>query len=665
MSHTHESKNHDNHHAAMAEGFKKKFFVALVVSIPVLILSPSIQNWFGFSIGRFFGYDYVLFALASIIAVYTAWPFYKHGLDELKTGQPGMMVLVSLAILAGYLYSAAATFFIDANGFYWEISTLTLVLLLGHWLEMRAVIGASGSLRELVKLIPPKANRIKKDENTEFIETENLKIGDIILIKPGEKIPIDSKVVDGSSSVNESFITGEARPVAKETGDMLVGGSLNINGSLVAKVVKVGKDTALSQIIELVKNAQNSKPKTQKIADRAARYLTIIALVVGVSTFFIWNFWLGATFVLALTFAITVIVITCPHALGLAIPTVTTIATSLAAKNGILIKNMNGLEKAKDVDWILFDKTGTLTNGNFTVSDIVGFDIDKNELLLMVASLERNSEHTIAQAIVKKAFSEKLRLNNVGEFKSISGQGVVGRINGKRVMAGTIKLMRNNKININNEQLKQMASFEDQGATVIYVSVDGNLSGAIALADEVKSESKKTLSELRALGKNIAMITGDSDTTAKRVANELGIEKFFSRVLPSDKVDKVKELQNAGARVMMVGDGVNDAPALTQAEIGVAIGTGTDVAAASSEIILIKNNLLDIVKLLKLSKATVTKMKQNLGWAVGYNIIAIPLAAGVLSGWGIFLRPEWGAIAMTLSSVIVVINALLLKKIKL
>lgn len=670
----HNNKHHDHtsHHAMMAEDFKKRFFIALVLSIPVLALSPTIQQWFNFSIPSFSGSNFVLFGLASVIALYTGWPFYTHAKAELKQKQLGMMVLVSLAVLAGYLYSAATTFFIEGQDFYWEISTLVVILLLGHWLEMRAVVGTSGALNELVKLIPPKANRVKDGETTE-VETTELVRGDIILIRPGEKVPIDGKIIDGASSVNESLITGESKPVSKSKGAEVIGGSLNIDGSLTVEVTKIGKDTALSQIIELVRGAQESKPKTQKLADRAAHYLTLTAIIVGTLTFISWNFFLGETFVFALTLAITVIVITCPHALGLAIPTVSTITGTLAAKNGILIKDMTGLEKAKDVNWVMFDKTGTLTKGEFGVSDIVTFDKqDEKELLRIAASLEQHSEHVIGKAIVSGAKEKNIALEKTTSFKNVAGKGITGNFHIQDqtygVVIGTKTLLKEKNIEINEKQRTTVDELEGKGMTVVLVAVDGKLAGLIALSDIIKQESKQAIHALKRLGVKVAMLTGDNKATAHYVAKEIGIDKVFAEVLPEDKVKAVQELQEKsgeGAVVMMVGDGINDAPALTQADVGVAIGAGTDVAIESAEIVLVKNNPLDIVKLINLSHHTMRKMKQNLAWATGYNLVAIPAAAGIFATWGIILRPEWGAIAMTLSSVIVVINALLLKRVKL
>lgn len=653
--------NHANHHEMMARDFKRKFFIALVLSIPVLALSPTIQSWLGYVLD-FAGRDLILFLLASVIALYTAWPFYTGASGELKERRLGMMVLVSLAVLSGYLYSVATTFFIDAPDFYWEISTLTLVLLLGHWMEMRAVLGTSGALNELVKLIPPKANRVGADGTTEEVETGALAKGDVILIRPGEKIPIDGEVVKGESSVNEALITGESKPVAKQAGDAVIGGSLNVDGSLTVRVMKTGAETAVAQIVELVKNAQSSKPKTQRQADRAAHYLTLIAIIIGVLTFFSWNFLFGATFVFALTLTITVVVITCPHALGLAIPTVTTITSTLAAKNGILIKDMVGFESIRDVGAVLFDKTGTLTAGEFGVSDAVAFSGTEDDLLAMTASVEQHSEHVIARAIVAAAKQRGRTLAEPKEFSAIPGKGVRGSLRGVRVLAGTRRLMEEQGVAVSDAQRERAAALEAQGKTVIYVGDEERVLGLIALADTIKATSKPAIEQLKAVGVTVAMLTGDNRETAKAVAGELGLDTFFAEVLPEDKVNAVKKLQSEGRRVMMVGDGVNDAPALTQADVGVAIGAGTDVAIESADVVLVKNEPLDIVKLMNLNRETMRKMKQNLWWATGYNVVAIPLAAGVLAPIGFTLRPEWGAIAMTLSSIIVVINALMLRR---
>ncbi len=656
-----ESKaHHQNHHAMMVKDFKKRFIISLLVTVPILLLSPSVQNWLGIQF-LFRGQGLSLFILASIIVVYGARPFYLGAIKELKNGLLGMMVLVTLAVGAGYLYSIATTFFIDAPDFYWEISTLVVFLLFGHWMEMRSVLGASGALKELVKLIPPTANLLQSGEVVQ-VKTSALQVGDIVLVRPGEKVPIDGNVIDGNSNVNESMITGESKPVSKKKGATVLGGTLNIDGAIKIKVTKIGKDTALSQIIQLVQQAQSSKPKTQALADRAAHYLTLTAIIVGGLTLFIWTIIVGETFLFALTLMITVIVITCPHALGLAIPIVTTVTTSLAAKNGILIKDMKGLESIKGVTHVIFDKTGTLTEGRFGVSEVVKIgDWSQEQILGIAASIDQHSEHVIAQSIVRAAKSKKISIVEPNSFNSVVGKGVQGEVNGEKVFVGNKALLEQFGVSTADVhvQAKKMA---EEGKTVIYVATDERVQGLIMLSDIIKPESFEALKKLKSLGLNVVMLTGDNQQTASFVAGELGVDNFFAEVLPGDKSSKVEEIQRSGGKVLMVGDGVNDAPALTQADVGVAIGAGTDVAIASAEIVLVKSNPLDIVKLIQLSRKTWSKMKQNLFWATGYNIVAIPLAAGVLYSWGIILRPEWGALAMSASSVIVVANALLLRK---
>ncbi len=648
--------NHHNHHLMMEIDFKRRFFISIIFVLPVLILSPTIQIWLGFFIPRFFGYNYILFFLASVIALWGSWPFYTGARDEIKEKSFGMMTLVSLAVLAGYFYSVGATFFFEAPDFYWEISTLVLFLLFGHWMEMKAVNKSSSALNELVKLIPAKANLIKNGEIVE-IKTGELKVGDMVLIRPGEKIPIDGKVIDGTSNVNESLITGESKPVQKEKDNQVIGGTINIDGSLEVEITKTGEKTALSQIINLVRKTQESKPKSQKLADKAAHYLTIIAIVAGFLTFIYWFFIAGQGILFALTLTISVIVITCPHALGLAIPTVTIISTTLAAKNGILVKDMKGIELARQLDYIVFDKTGTLTKGEFGITDIIQLDDwSKEEILLKAASLDINSQHSISQSIVKEAKKRKLSLDKIVNFQSIAGKGVKGELNGEEIYLGNKSLIESLGIKVND------SSKTEERSTIIYLANREKLKGLIVLSDIIKEESKEAIKRIKEMGIKTAMLTGDNARVAEYVAKELDLDMFFAEVLPADKSSKIKSLQEGGKIVAMVGDGINDAPALTQADIGIAVGAGTDVAIESAEIILVKSNPLDIIKLIKLSQKTMIKMKQNLGWATGYNLIAIPLAAGVLSTYGIILRPEWGALIMAASSIIVVFNALLLKK---
>lgn len=656
--------SHMDHHQMMVEDFRKRFFVVLVLTIPILLLSPTVAGWIGYELPDILWLKFVLFLLATAVATWGAKPFYTHALIELKRKQLGMMVLVSLAVGSGYIYSVATTFFIDAPGFYWEISTLTLFLLFGHWMEMRSVVGASGALKELAKLIPPKANLVGSDGEIREVNTEKLKKDDMVLVRPGEKVPIDGIVIEGESNVNEALITGESKPVKKGPDSEVIGGTLNQDGSLKIQVTKVGKETAVSQIMHLVEEAQGSKPRTQKLADRAAHYLTITAIAVGLITLLTWNFFLGASFVFALTLTISVIVITCPHALGLAIPMVTTVTTSLAAKNGILIKDMNGLERARKVTTVLFDKTGTLTKGEFGVSKVKSLSGDQNELLRVAASVEQHSEHVIAKSIVKAAREKSLNIVEPKDFSYTSGKGVIGKIEGRGYVVGNKGFMSEHDIEL-REVEQDAKALSSEGKTVIYIASEGQIKGLIALSDIIKDESREAVKKLQSRGLKVAMLTGDNRAVAKHVAKELGLDTFFAEVLPEEKIKKVKELQSKDEIVMMVGDGVNDAPALTQADIGVAVGAGTDVAVASSEVVLVKNNPMDIVKLLELSQKTREKMVQNLAWATGYNIIAIPLAAGVLYPYGIFLRPEWGALIMSASSVIVVANALTLRKVEL
>src|SRR3989339_245927 len=587
MNHTEHEENNGEHEGHSSEMFKKRFLIVLFLSIPLLLLSPTIQGWLNFSF-LFSGDTLVLFVLASIVVLWGGLPFFTGAVREIKRKDFGMMVLVSIAVLAGYIYSAGTTFIFTAPDFYWEISTLTLFLLFGHYMEMRSVEGASGALGELVKLIPKKANLVKGKDIIE-VSTDELKVGDIVLVKPGEKIPVDGIVIEGETSINESMITGESKPILKKKGDKVIGGSINFDGSIKFEVSKTGKDTTIHQIINLVKEAQSSKPKTQRLADRAANYLTLAAITIGTLSFFYWAFFSSQDFVFALTIAITVFVIACPHALGLAIPVVTSISTTLAAKNGILIRDMTAVEIAEKLDYVVFDKTGTLTKGVFEVTEIAG-DV---QTLEYAVSIEQNSEHIIGKGIINKA----------------------------------------------------------------------KVFGVIALSDIVREESKEAIKLLKEMNIKTVMITGDNKQTAEQVAKELGIDIYFAEVLPKDKVNKIKELQEKG-KVAMVGDGINDAPALTQADIGIAIGAGTDVAVQSAEVVLVKNNPLEVAKLIRLSKVTRKKMKQNLWWAAGYNFLAIPIAAGVLIPIGIKLRPEFGALIMATSSIIVVINSLMLKKFK-
>jgi Cu2+-exporting ATPase len=654
---------HGEHHAKMMEEFRRKTLIVALLTLPVLLLSPTIQKWVGITMPETPFNIPLLVIFASVIALYGASPFYRGALKSLKSGILDMNVLVSLAVGSGYLYSLGATFVFQAADFYWEISTLVLFLVFGHWMEMRAVMGASGALNELVKLIPPKANLVKGKQIIE-VETSKLKIGDVVLVKPGEKIPVDGTVVEGETSVNEAMITGESKPVSKKPGDRVIGGTINQTGAIKVRVDKVGEDTALAQIIKLVKDAQALKPKTQKLADRAAHYLTLTAIIVGILTFSYWAGFTTIGTVSALTFTITVFVIACPHALGLAIPTVTSISTTLAAKNGMLVKDMRAMEIAKNLDYVVFDKTGTLTKGEFGVTDVVETSgWDKESLLSHAAALELNSEHVIAKGIVAKAKELGVALPNATGFKAIPGKGAKANVGGKEVYVGNRALMEELGIDVGTmeEKLGELAS---QGKTVIYVAANSKLAGIIALADIIRPESYEAVKMLQVSGLKVAMLTGDNEITARYVAQQLGLDTYFAEVLPGEKAGKIKELQKKGYKVAMVGDGINDAPALAQADIGIAIGSGTDVAVESAEIVLVKNDPREVAGLIRLSKATMDKMKQNLVWAAGYNVIAIPIAAGILYPYGILLRPEYAALIMAASSIIVVVNALMLKNVK-
>jgi len=659
MEHEHDKAEGHDHHAMMEQDFRRRFWVVLALTTPVLLLSPTIQQWFGFSL-TFPGYRYLLFAMATVITFYGTWPFYKNARKALRTGILDMSVLVSIAVSAGYLFSVGSTFFFTAVDFYWEVSTLVAVLLLGHWLEMRAVRGTAGALKELTKLIPPTANRVVGDR-VEEIPTSDIQKGDLLLVRPGDKVPMDGRVVEGQSSVNEAMITGESKPVGKVVGDEVIGGTLNGEGALRIRVEKTGEETALAQIINLVKEAQASKPPVQRLADRAAHWLTIIAVVVALMTFLFWFFISAQSAVFALTLAVTVLVIACPHALGLAIPVVTTISTSLGARNGMLIRNAEATETARRLDAVIFDKTGTLTKGEFGVTDEVLLgDWDEETLLRCVAAVEINSEHTIAQGIVRAAQERELSLPQATDFEAVPGKGAKATVEGRLLFIGNRALMEQTGVAVPDDP--RLAALGQQGKTVVYAAADGRLVGAVALADMVRDESREAVRALKQMGLEVAMLTGDSQAVADYVAAELGLDTVFAEVRPGQKADKVKELQGQGKVVAMVGDGINDAPALVQADVGIAIGAGTDVAVESAQVVLVKNDPRDVVRLIRLSRATMSKMTQNLVWATAYNVVAIPMAAGLLQPWGIVLRPEWGALIMSASTVIVAVNALLLRR---
>lgn len=668
---TEKDKDHDKHedHSSMELDFKKRFIITLPLVLLSMLLSPMIQMWLNI---RFIlpGREFALFLIGTFIFFYGGLPFFKGAKGELSSKNAGMMTLVALAIITGYAFSVAATFLFPRESLYWEIATLISVFLLGHWLEMRAVRGTTGALAELAKLIPPSAHLLKKDGNVIEVKTEDLKINDRILVKPGEKIPIDGICLEGESAVNESMVTGESRPVTKKKGDKVIGGTLNQDGSLTIEVTKTGSGTAISQIMQLIKEAQASKPNVQHLADRAANLLTIIAVIAGVGSFIYWFFISPQGAVFAATLAVSAVVVACPHALGLAIPTVTTITSTLGAKNGILIKDMKGLEIARKINYVVFDKTGTLTKGEFGVTNVIlnvneeskkTIRITQDDILLLAAAVESHSQHSIAQGIVNEVKKKGIPIFEVKEFKSYPGRGASGKVDNKKIAVGNKTLLDELKIKIAAVDKNNL-----KGNTPVYVAIDNEFAGVILLADIIRDESKLAIKRLHDMGIKTAMLTGDTDDVAQVVGKELEIDTVFAQVLPDDKVEKVRELQKKGNVVAMVGDGVNDAPSLTQSHVGIAIGAGTDVAVESADIVLMKNDPLDVVKAISLSRKTNAKMVQNLVWATGYNIFAIPLAAGVLyPSLKILLKPEWAALLMSASSIIVVFNALLLRRSKL
>lgn len=654
--HDQEHKGHD-HHQAMMDDFKKRFIVSMIVTVPVFFLSDMVQEIFGMHFLSFQGDMYVLFILSSFVFFYGGYPFFTGLVNEFKIRQPGMMTLVAVAITTAYIYSVGVTFGLPGMTFYLELVTLIDIMLLGHWIEMRSVMGASRALQELATLLPKNAHYIHDDGTVEDVPLENLQLEDLVLVKPGEKVPADGIIEDGQSYITESLLTGESEPVLRKEGDEIIGGSINGAGSLKVTVKKVGKDSFISQVVALVQEAQESKSSTQDLANRAAFWLTIIALSGGVVTLLVWLGVFGHDLAFALERSVTVMVTTCPHALGLAIPLVVAVSTSISAKNGVLIRDRQSFENMKDIQAVIFDKTGTLTEGKFGVTDVISFKKDafsEEEVLKYAASVEKESEHPIAQGIVKSTHATY----QTKDFKSHPGEGVQATVEDHEVKVVSPGYIEREKIKINSSKLVDV---EKQPKTLVYVIIDGEAAGAIALADVIRPESKLTVNKLQKQGIRCMMLTGDNEDVARWVAEEIGLDEYFSRVLPQEKAHKVQQIQDKGLKVVMVGDGVNDAPALAQADVGIAIGAGTDVAMESADVVLVKSNPEDIVNIMKLTKATYSKMKQNLLWATGYNAIAIPLAAGLLYGWGFLLSPAMGAILMSLSTVIVAFNAQLLR----
>jgi Cu2+-exporting ATPase len=645
------------HHAHMAADFQRRFWISLVLTVPILVLSPMLQSLVGLRDAIHFPGDlYVLFGLSSAVFWYGGWPFLRGFTEELRSRRPGMMTLIAVAIATAYLYSSAVVFGLAGKMFFWELASLIDIMLLGHWVEMKSVMGASRALEELAKLMPSDAHKLMPDGSVKDVPLSELTVNDKVLIKPGEKIPADGVIVAGDSSVDEAMLTGESTPVAKATGGKVIGGSINGEGSLTIQVKGTGKDSFLSQVIDLVKQAQESKSRTQDLANTAALWLTIVALGGGVITFFLWQVVVGQDFAFAIERTVTVMVIACPHALGLAVPLVVAVSTALAASNGLLIRNRVAFEGARKLQAIIFDKTGTLTEGRFGVSDtlILGEDITEDMLRTYAASVDAHSEHPIAKAIAA-ASEKKLPVDG---FRSLTGKGAEGRVEGKNIKVVSPGYLRDENIALTDPRVEPLQA---QGKTVVFILVDGTLKGAIALADIVRPEAKRAIDALKALDIRCMMLTGDNKATAKWVSDQVGLDEYFAEVLPKDKAAKVKDVQARGVLVAMTGDGVNDAPALAQADVGIAIGAGSDVAVETADVILVRSNPLDVVAIVRLSRATYRKMVQNLLWATGYNVVALPLAAGALYAWGVLLTPALGAVLMSASTVIVAINAGLLR----
>lgn len=655
-NHEEHGGTHSGHHEHMLEDFKKRFWISLVLAIPISYLSHMIQQLFGYEV-NFSGDTLLIFLLSTIVFFYGGKPFLLGAWNELKERAPGMMLLISLAIVTAYVYSTLTAFFIEGSDFFFELATLIVIMLLGHWIEMKSVMGASKALEELIKLMPKEAHKIDANGNIVEVSVEDLKPGDLILVKSGEKIPIDGEIVEGESSVDESMLTGESVPVEKGPGMEAIGGAINGEGVLKIKVSKTGNETYLSQVIKLVSDAEKTKSKAQGFADIAAKWLFYVAIVVGIITLAYW--WTTGDYEFALERMVTVLIIACPHALGLATPLVTARSTSIAAKKGLLIRNRIAFEGAYQVDRIVFDKTGTLTEGNFGVTDVQpSKGVSEEELLTLAYSVETQSDHPIAKGIVKEGKERNLQLYEVKGYQNLTGKGLTAQINDAEIAVVSPGAMRANQISFDENTYDKLAQ---QGKTVVFVLKNNVLQGMIALADIIRESSYSVIKELKDRGIETVMMTGDNSRVANYVGEQLGLSKVIAEVLPHEKSNNLKKLKEGGKKVAMIGDGINDAPALAEADLGIAIGAGTDVAIETADVILVNSDPIDILNIIKLSKASRRKMIQNLGWAAGYNIIAIPLAAGVLNSVGIVITPAIGAVVMSLSTIICAINAQLLK----
>ncbi len=643
-----------NHHKMMIADFRMRFYVVLVLTVPIMLLSTIIQQFIGVN-WQFTGASYILFALSSLVYVYGGWPFLKGLVHEVKTRTPGMMFLIGFAITVAYVYSAAIVFGLEGMDFFWELATLILIMLLGHWIEMKSIAGASKELDLLVQLMPSDAHLVMGDK-VHDVKTDSLKERDVILIKPGEKVAADGIISEGESYLNESMLTGESKPVQKQKGDKVIAGSINGNGSFKVIISHSSKDSYLSQLVKLVDDAQKAKSKTQLLADTAAKWLTIIAMAAGIATFLFW-FLTGHSLAFAMARMVTVIVICCPHALGLAVPLVVAKSTALAAKNGLLIKNRTSFENARKITTIVFDKTGTLTVGKFEVSRITSLQsgIAENEIIRLAAALEQQSEHPIATGILQKAKALSITIPEAENFNAVTGKGVEATVEGKKILVVGPGYLKENNI-----ALPDGFTANDM-ETIVFLMINNQLAGYIALSDEIRPESAEAIVTLKQNNIKSILLTGDNNKVAKSVSETLGMDSFIAGVLPQQKLEKIKELQSKGEFVAMTGDGVNDAPALAQADVGIAVGSGSDIAAETAGIVLVNSNPKDIVSLILFGKATHRKMIQNLIWATGYNLVALPLAAGVLYQRGILLSPAAGAALMAVSTIVVAINASMLK----
>ncbi|HEY5626056.1 MAG TPA: copper-translocating P-type ATPase [Dehalococcoidia bacterium] len=642
----------------MVAGFRRRFWVSLVLTVPVLALAPLIQRSLGIEAALAFpGDSYVQALLATAVYFYGGWPFLKGFVSEIRNRKPGMMTLIALAITVAYVYSAAVVIGLTGEVFFWELATLIDIMLLGHWVEMRSVMGASRALEKLVELLPAEAHRLRDDGSTEDVPVTEIEPGDRVLVKPGEKVPVDGVIVEGRTTLNEAALTGESRPVERGEDDEVIAGAVNGESAVTVEVQKTGDETYLSQVVEMVRKAQETRSRTQDLANRAALWLTVLAVSVGAITLTIWLL-AGRDFNFALGRMVTVMVIACPHALGLAIPLVVAVSTGLSAGRGLLIRDRTAFERARNLGAIVFDKTGTLTRGEFGVTDVVSFgELDEAEILRLAASLESQSEHPIAAGVLRGAVEREVAYSAPQDFRAIPGKGAEADVDGQAVKVVSPGYLEEHGLAAENDRVRELAS---EGKTVVYVLVDDEVRGAIALADIIREESHEALRRLRAMGIQVMMLTGDAEAVARWVANELELDEYFAGVLPDQKASKIREVKSRGLSVAMTGDGVNDAPALVEADVGIAIGAGTDVAVESADIVLVRSDPRDVTVLVELARKTYRKMVQNLWWAAGYNVVAIPLAAGVLHGAGVVLSPAAGAVLMSLSTIIVAVNARLL-----